>query len=49
MEYNLSEIIRDIEVCIDFKILEVKVPIIFPARRIFRYAGIGVRCSLTLN
>jgi hypothetical protein len=26
----------------DFKILKVKVPIIFPARRVFRYAGIDV-------
>jgi hypothetical protein len=29
MEYNLQKIIRDIEVCIDFKILKVKVPIVF--------------------
>ena len=27
--YNLKENIRDIEVCIDFKMLKVKVPIIF--------------------
>jgi hypothetical protein len=38
-EYNLLKIIKDIEVCIDFKILKVKVPINFsgtqgfPARR----------------
>ncbi len=29
MEYNLKENLGDIKVCIDFKILEVKVPIIF--------------------
>jgi hypothetical protein len=31
-------------VCTDFKMLEVKVPIIFfPARSVFRYAGIDVK------
>jgi hypothetical protein len=28
-EYNLLKIIGDIEVCTDFKMLKVKVPIIF--------------------
>ena len=28
--------------CIDFKMLEVKVPINFPARRVFHYAGMDV-------
>ena len=28
--------------CIDFKILKVQVPIIFPAHRAFRHAGIDV-------
>jgi hypothetical protein len=42
MEYNLQKMIRDIAMCIDFMMLEVKVPIIFPARVVFRYAGIDV-------
>jgi hypothetical protein len=29
IEYNLHKDIRDIYVCVDFKILKVKVPIIF--------------------
>lgn len=43
IEYKSQHIIRSIEVCIDFKIFKVKVPIIFsgtqgfPARRDRRY------------
>jgi hypothetical protein len=31
--------------CTDFKMLEVKVPIIFPVHRVFRYAGMDVRVT----
>jgi hypothetical protein len=34
MEYNLQKIIGDIKVCIDFKMLRVKVPYYF-----FRHTG----------
>ncbi len=48
MQYNMSKIIGDVMVCTDFKMLEVKVPISFsgtqgfPARKVFRHAGIDV-------
>jgi hypothetical protein len=42
--YNLQKIIRDIVVCIDFIIPEVIVTFNFPARRVFRYAGMDVLC-----
>jgi hypothetical protein len=43
MEYNVQKIIREIALGTKFQILEVNVPDIFPARRVFRYAGIDVR------
>ena len=43
MESNLKEKIRDIMVCTDFTMFEVRVPIIFfPARRGFRHARMDV-------
>ena len=36
-EYNLQKIIEDIEVRTDFQMSEVKVPIIFSARKDGRY------------
>jgi hypothetical protein len=50
IEHNLLKIIRDIKLCTDFKILQVKVPIIFfgtpgfSARRDGRYY-----CSLAIS
>lgn len=34
--------IGDIKVCTNFKMLQVKVPIIFSACRVFRHAGLDV-------
>ena len=47
MEHNLKKDIGDNKVCTGFKMLEVKVPTVlfFPARRVFRYAGMDVTIS----
>jgi hypothetical protein len=43
-KHNLKKIIRDIKVCTDFKMLKVKVPIVFSARRVFQHARMDVTC-----
>jgi hypothetical protein len=41
-EHNLLKSIGDIKVCKDFEMFKVKVPIIFPARGVFRYTWMDV-------
>jgi hypothetical protein len=39
MERDLYKNIGDVDVCTEFEMLKVKVPIIFSAWRVFRYIG----------
>jgi hypothetical protein len=46
IEGNLPDVLRDMKMFIDFKILKVKVPIFFPVRMVFWHAGIDVTTGL---